>query len=159
MRRALEYVKAFDGVVAQHAQEPRLRQGAQMHEGVVSAELATTPEQREVGLMYRASMPEDSGMLFVFPSEQSLSFWMRNTALPLSIAFIASDGTILNIQDMQPYDDQNFHNSAGPARYALEVNQGWFAKAGVSAFPQAVTRQMRPWTWSRRGSRKSTSPC
>jgi uncharacterized protein len=99
----------------------------------VLAELATTPEQRQVGLMFREQMDPNAGMLFVFPDEQPRSFWMRNTALPLSIAFIDSNYVILNIADMQPYDDQTFHLSEGPARYALEVNQGWFAQHGVKA--------------------------
>ncbi len=96
-------------------------------------EVASTPEQRERGLMFRSRMDANAGMLFVFPNDQNLSFWMRNTQLPLSIAFIDANQRILNIEDMQALDDQNFHLSQGPARYALEVNQGWFATYGVKA--------------------------
>jgi uncharacterized membrane protein (UPF0127 family) len=99
----------------------------------LTVELASTGEQRQRGLMFREQMPEMSGMLFVFPNDQQLSFWMRDTLLPLSIAFIDAGGTILNIEDMQPLDEQNFHMSRGPARYALEVNQGWFTRYGVQA--------------------------
>jgi uncharacterized protein len=99
----------------------------------VTAELVTTPEQRQIGLMFREQMDANAGMLFVFPDEQPRSFWMRNTPLPLSIAFIDTDNIILNIEDMQPYDEQTFHMSRGAARYALEVNQGWFAQYGIKA--------------------------
>jgi uncharacterized protein len=99
----------------------------------LTVELASTPEQRQIGLMNRESMPDTTGMLFVFPSDQQLSFWMRNTRIPLSIAFLDANRVILNIADMQPLDDQTFHMSNGPARYALEVNQGWFAAKGIKA--------------------------
>ncbi len=101
--------------------------------GTIEAELAFTGEQRQQGLMFRASMPEDYGMLFVFPTDQTLTFWMRDTHIPLSIAFIDAGGRILNLDDMQPLDDKTFHTSNGMARYALEVNQGWFAAHGVQA--------------------------
>lgn len=97
----------------------------------LTVEIASTPEQRQIGLMSRPSMPVASGMLFVFPDDQPRSFWMRNTLIPLSIAFIDSGYTILNIEDMQALDDQTFHLSQGPARYALEVNQGWFATNNI----------------------------
>lgn len=98
---------------------------------VLRVELALTAEQQGRGLMFRYSMPEDYGMLFVFPNPQPLSFWMRNTPLPLSIAFIDANKMILNIADMEPFDDQTFHSSNGPALYALEVHQGWFAEHGI----------------------------
>ena len=101
--------------------------------GMLEVELAVTGEQRQQGLMFRPTMPADHGMLFVFPTDQSLSFWMRNTHIPLSIAFIDAGGRILNLDDMQPLDDKTFHTSNGMARYALEVNQGWFAAHGVQA--------------------------
>lgn len=96
-------------------------------------ELASTFEQREIGLMNRDMLDPQMGMLFVFPNDQQLSFWMRNTRIPLSIAFADADGRILNIADMEAYDETTIHNSNGPARYALEVNQGWFAQYGVKA--------------------------
>ncbi|HMO57289.1 MAG TPA: DUF192 domain-containing protein [Roseiflexaceae bacterium] len=100
--------------------------------------IVADPATRGQGLMYFGSLADDSGMLFVFPGDSTLSFWMRNTAIPLSIAFLDANGRILNIADMQPFDDQTFHTSAGPARYALEVNQGWFAERGITAGDQVV---------------------
>jgi len=94
------------------------------------AEIATTPEQREVGLMNRFSLKPDHGMLFVFERPEPLAFWMRNTYVPLSIAFIAADGRILNIDDMQPQTD-DAHWSKGAALYALEMKKGWFAERGI----------------------------
>jgi len=96
------------------------------------AEIATTPEQREVGLMNRFSLKPDHGMLFVFERPEPLAFWMRNTYVPLSIAFIAADGRILNIDDMQPQTD-DAHWSKGAALYALEMKKGWFAERGITA--------------------------
>jgi uncharacterized membrane protein (UPF0127 family) len=96
------------------------------------AEVATTPEQREVGLMNRFSLKPDHGMLFVFERPEPLAFWMRNTYVPLSIAFIAADGRILNIDDMQPQTD-DAHWSKGPAMYALEMKKGWFAERRIVA--------------------------
>jgi uncharacterized membrane protein (UPF0127 family) len=96
-------------------------------------ELAFTSDQRERGLMFRSQMAANTGMLFVFPNDQNLSFWMRNTQLPLSIAFIDANQRILNIEEMQALDDKTFHQSRGPARYALELNQGWFVQYGVKA--------------------------
>lgn len=99
---------------------------------VLQVELASTPEQRSRGLMFREDLPEDGGMLFIFPSDRVVSFWMKNTPLPLSIAFIDAEKRIVNIDDMQPYDETS-HPSAGPIRYALEVHQGWFARHGIVA--------------------------
>jgi uncharacterized membrane protein (UPF0127 family) len=96
----------------------------------VEVEIADdTPEQRR-GLMERTELAENAGMLFVFDREGPRSFWMRNTLVPLSIAYIASDGRIVDIQDMQPQDETS-HPSAEPAQYALEVNQGFFAERGI----------------------------
>jgi uncharacterized protein len=89
------------------------------------AEVASTPSQREIGLMHRFSLQPDHGMLFVFEQPQPLGFWMKNTYIPLSIAYIAADGTILNIESMAPHDERS-HWSRGPAVYALEMKQGWF---------------------------------
>lgn len=97
----------------------------------LQVELATTPAQRAQGLMFRTDLAENVGMLFVFPDDAPRSFWMQNTPLPLSIAFIDAEGRIVNIADMQPFDDRTLHPSDGPARYALEVNQGWFAQRGI----------------------------
>ncbi|HEY8245590.1 MAG TPA: DUF192 domain-containing protein [Casimicrobiaceae bacterium] len=96
----------------------------------VSAEVAQTPDQRSLGLMFRFSLPADHGMLFVFPEPQPLGFWMRNTYIPLSIAYIDADGRIVSIADMAPRDESS-HPSNGPALYALEMRKGWFADKGL----------------------------
>ena len=107
---------------------PRISLSAGIH--LIQAEVANTFETRARGLMYRKTMSTSEGMLFVFPSEERLCMWMRNTYLPLSVAFIDTDGAILNIEDMQPQTDDS-HCAVKPARYALEMNQGWFAKRGI----------------------------
>lgn len=98
----------------------------------VIAEVAATPGQRETGLMNRFSLKPDHGMIFVFERAEPQAFWMRNTYIPLSIAFIASDGRIVNIEDMAPLDDRT-HWSTAPAQYALEMRKGWFAERGIVA--------------------------
>ncbi len=98
----------------------------------VRAEIADHYIERARGLMYRTALAEDRGMLFVFDEEQELSFWMKNTLIPLSIAFMDSEGRIVDIQDMKALDaDPPHYVSAEPARYALEVNQGFFEERGV----------------------------
>ena len=101
------------------------------------AEIARTPDQQSVGLMNRFSLKPDHGMLFVYERNEPLSFWMRNTYIPLSIAFIAPDGHIVNIEDMKPQTDET-HWSRGPAMYALEMKKGWFAERGIG--PGAVVK-------------------
>ncbi|AHY47399.1 protein of unknown function (DUF192) [Rubrobacter radiotolerans] len=96
------------------------------------AEIADTDATRAQGLMFRESLGERCGMLFVYPSERELSFWMRNTLIPLSIAYIDSEGRIVDLQDMEPLDDEPpNYASAEPAQYALEVNEGFFRENGV----------------------------
>jgi len=95
-------------------------------------EVAATPESRETGLMNRFSLKRDHGMLFVFEAPQPLAFYMRNTYIPLSIAFVDARGRIINIEDMRPRDEST-HWSRGPARYAIEMQQGWFAQKGIGA--------------------------
>ncbi len=98
----------------------------------VRVEIADGPFERARGLMYRKSLGEDRGMLFVFSRDQELSFWMKNTRIPLSIAYIDSKGRITDILDMKPLDDKPPHYvSSEPAQYALEVNQGFFDEHGV----------------------------
>ncbi|HTY07788.1 MAG TPA: DUF192 domain-containing protein, partial [Candidatus Edwardsbacteria bacterium] len=94
-------------------------------------EIADDPDTRTRGLMFRRAMPEDEGMLFVFEYAEPQSFWMKNTYLPLDIAFIGPDYRVLNILAMKPLDEGPRYNSAGAALYALEVNQGWCARHGV----------------------------
>jgi len=96
----------------------------------LQVEVVDTPEAMRRGVMYRKELERDRGMLFVYEKENRLSFWMANTSIPLSIAFISTDGTIVDIQDMAPFDTTP-HISAVPALYALEVNQGWFREKGV----------------------------
>ncbi|MBK1733590.1 DUF192 domain-containing protein [Thiococcus pfennigii] len=98
----------------------------------LTVELALEPADRQIGLMHRPSLPADQGMLFVFPNDGRRCMWMRNTLIPLSVAFIAADGSILNLADMAPLNDAT-HCSRGPIRYALEVNRGWFAERGIAA--------------------------
>jgi len=98
----------------------------------LQVQVAQTPEQRATGLMYRTEMPQQEGMLFVFATPSQQCFWMKNTQIPLTAAFVADDGTIVNLEDMQAQTTQS-HCSAKPVRYVLEVNQGWFAKKGLKA--------------------------
>lgn len=109
---------------------PAVQLTAGMH--AIRAEVAMTPEQRQIGLMGRKDLAQHEGMLFVFEDAQPQCFWMKNTPTPLSIAFIADDGRIVNIADMKPFDETS-HCSAKPVRLALEMNQGWFAKRGIKA--------------------------
>ena len=99
---------------------------------VIRAEVAATPDERAVGLMHRPQMGANQGMVFLFDQPAVQCMWMKNTLIPLSVAFIADDGQILNIEDMAPQTEDN-HCAAKPARYALEMNRGWFAKHGISA--------------------------
>lgn len=98
----------------------------------IEAEVAATDRHRQTGLMNRQSMAQQRGMLFVFDQENTHCMWMRNTPLPLSVAFIDAEGAIINIEDMQPHTEDN-HCARRPARYALEMNRGWFAQRGIVA--------------------------
>jgi uncharacterized membrane protein (UPF0127 family) len=96
----------------------------------LDVQLAQTPEQRQIGLMWRKDMPQHEGMLFVFDQASTQCFWMRNTLIPLTAAFLEDDGTIVNLADMKPLNDDS-HCSAKPVRFVLEMNQGWFAKRQI----------------------------
>lgn len=98
----------------------------------IDTQVAARFHERQTGLMHRTSMPQHEGMLFVFESPGVQCFWMKNTLLPLTAAFVADDGTIVNLADMQPLDE-NSHCSAKPVRYVLEMNQGWFAAKSIKA--------------------------
>lgn len=116
---------------AQQIPQPRLptvQLGAGIHN--IVAEVASTPRQRQIGMMMRTEMAPHEGMLFVFEAPAQQCFWMRNTLLPLSIAFIADDGRIVNLAEMQPRTEES-HCSAKPVRYVLEMNRGWFDKRGI----------------------------
>ena len=103
----------------------------------IKAEIARSPSEQARGLMYRREMDWNKGMLFVYPEKRILSFWMKNTFIPLSIAFIDDEGTITHIAKMKP-QDLTSHQSPVPVRYALEMNQGWFEKAGVGVGDPAL---------------------
>jgi uncharacterized protein len=107
---------------------PVVQLQAGMH--LIQSQVAQTQEQRAMGLMHRKQMPANEGMLFIFEQPSRQCFWMKNTLIPLSIAFIADDGTVVNIDEMKPQSLES-HCSAKPVRYVLEMNQGWFAKKGV----------------------------
>ena len=109
---------------------PRLQLTAGMH--LIDTQLALNPEHRTIGLMFRKEMPQNEGMLFVFEQAANQCFWMKNTLLPLTAAFVADDGTIVNLTDMKPQTTES-HCSTKPVRYVLEMNQGWFAKRGIKA--------------------------
>ncbi|MDR2211522.1 MAG: DUF192 domain-containing protein [Spirochaetaceae bacterium] len=98
----------------------------------IEAELARTGPERQTGLMYRTELQDGRGMLFVFDRDEVLSFWMKNTLIPLSIAFITYDGVILEIRNMYPGDLRSIQSSRS-VRYALETPQGWFERAGIRA--------------------------
>jgi uncharacterized membrane protein (UPF0127 family) len=98
---------------------------------LVDVEIADTPEERASGLMNRKTLKEDQGMLFVFDREERVSFWMKNTSIPLSIAFISADGTIRQIEDMESFSLESIP-SRRSVLYALEVNRGWFDERGIA---------------------------
>jgi uncharacterized membrane protein (UPF0127 family) len=106
----------------------RVKLNAGMH--VIDAQVALTPQERQIGLMQRKDMPQHEGMLFVFEQASEQCFWMKNTLLPLTAAFVADDGTIVNTADMKP-ESTDSHCSAKPVRYVLEMNKGWFVKKGI----------------------------
>ncbi len=111
-------------------QLPRIKLQAGMYQ--IDTQVAQTPEQRSIGVMYRTGMPQHEGMLFVFEQPSTQCFWMKNTLLPLTAAFVADDGTIVNLADMKPQTTDS-HCSAKPVRFVLEMHQGWFAKKGLKA--------------------------
>jgi uncharacterized membrane protein (UPF0127 family) len=109
---------------------PRMTLNAGMH--LIQVQVAQDFEQRQIGLMWRKEMPQNEGMLFVFEQAAVQCFWMRNTLLPLTAAFVADDGTIVNLADMKPQSDDS-HCAKKPVRFVLEMNQGWFAKRNIQA--------------------------
>ena len=110
------------------AQLPEVDLVAGMHR--IRAEVADSIGARMQGLMYRKSMAPNAGMVFVFEAAAIHCMWMKNTLIPLSVAFLDESGAIINIADMQPHSEQS-HCAARPARYALEMNKGWFAQHGI----------------------------
>ena len=135
LRAALAALALAAGTAAALAQDapqslPKIRLNAGIHN--IDAQLAQTPEQREIGLMFRASMPANEGMLFTFERPAQQCFWMKNTLMPLDAAFVDDGGAIVNIAHMKP-QTLDGHCSEKPVRYVLEMNDGWFAKRGIQA--------------------------
>ena len=122
-------------------QLPAIRLTAGFH--LIEAEVAQTPLQRQIGLMNRPNLPPNGGMLFAFEAPAQQCFWMKNTLLPLSIAFLADDGTIVNIEEMKAQSLES-HCSKKPVRFALEMNQGWFDKRGIKPGTKISGAPFRP---------------
>ena len=127
MKRILLLLAAWFAAGA-HAELPAVELSAGMH--LIRAEVADIMGARMQGLMHRKAMPQNSGMVFVFEEDAVHCMWMKNTLIPLSVAFVDQSGAIINIADMQPHSEQS-HCAARPARYALEMNKGWFAQRGI----------------------------
>lgn len=108
---------------------------------IIRAEVANTFGSRQMGLMHRQSLPRNGGMIFVFEIPEAHCFWMKNTPLPLSIAFIADDGRVVNIADMKPFDE-NSHCAKEEVRFALEMEQGWFERKGIKAGSRLKSKQL-----------------
>jgi uncharacterized membrane protein (UPF0127 family) len=127
---SLAVAAALLPAAAQDAQMnlPRVTLSAGMHQ--IDAQVAHTTDQRATGLMYRKEMPQHEGMLFAFEQPSVQCFWMKNTLLPLTAAFVADDGMVVNLADMEPQTTAS-HCSEKPVRYVLEMNRGWFAKKGI----------------------------
>lgn len=139
LQAALAGLLAFIGLTAlaqqppdarPQTQLPRIQITAGMH--LIDAQVAITPTEREIGLMFREQMPQTEGMLFVFETAATQCFWMKNTKLALTAAFVANDGRIVNLADMAPQTTDS-HCSQEPVRFVLEMNRGWFAKRGIKA--------------------------
>jgi uncharacterized protein len=113
---------------AAYAQNPVAQLSAGMH--LIQAEVVSEPGSRSQGLMHRKSLAQNAGMLFVFDEHAVHCMWMKNTLIPLSVAFLDDRGTIVNIADMEPHSEQS-HCAARPVKYALEMNRGWFAARAV----------------------------
>jgi uncharacterized membrane protein (UPF0127 family) len=130
MKRLISFLLGASATVA-FAQQPALP-STDLSIGVhlIKAEVANTFATRMEGLMRRPSMPANSGMLFVFDQSEVHCMWMKNTLIPLSVAFLDEQGAIINIEDMQPQTEQT-HCAKRPARFALEMNKGWFAQRGI----------------------------
>ncbi len=118
------------GQIPQNSTPKTVELSFNMHR--IQAELAADDATRQRGLMFRTHMPAEQGMLFVFEQKQTHCMWMRNTLLPLSVAFLDDEGKIINIENMAPQTENN-HCASRPARYALEMNQGWFKTRNAQA--------------------------
>lgn len=113
---------------------PRQRTAISVGGIAAYVEIASTPEEREKGLMFRKALGENEGMLFVFPEEKPLSFWMKNTVIPLDVGFFGADGFLIDVQRMEPDDGATVHQSPEPGVFALEMNAGWFERHGLRRY-------------------------
>ena len=127
---ALLMPAVISSAMAQEPQTNLQRTAIQAGMFQINAQIANTHQQRQIGLMFRKDMPTHEGMLFIFEEPQKQCFWMKNTLLPLTAAFVDDDGGIVNLVDMQPQSTDS-HCSEKPVRYVLEMNQGWFAKKKI----------------------------
>lgn len=121
---------ACDSLRTQHLKQEIIKVGGQ----AVRAEIAATPEERERGLMYRTSLGENEGMLFIFPEARFQAFWMKNTLVPLDIGYFDDQGFLIEVHQMRPDDGTARYPSSEPALYALEMNTGWFEKHGLRKY-------------------------
>ena len=128
MKSAICAVLLVLAAASARAELPEITLGIGAHK--ITAEVAATDGERSRGLMHRRMLPENRGMLFVFPRPALHAMWMMNTYIPLSVAFLDEHGVIINIADMEPHTRET-HGAAAPAKYALEANQGWFRKRGI----------------------------
>ncbi len=131
-RWALAALALTFAAIAAAQEGPQKLSQVRLNAGIhnIMAEFATTPEQREIGLMFRTALGPNEGMLFAFEQAGQQCFWMKNTLIPLAVAFVADDGSIVNIDSMKP-QTLDGHCSTAPVRYVLEMNEGWFAKRGI----------------------------
>ncbi len=150
MTKALPFIAALAATIAlspafaQDAPQmnlPRVKLSVGMNQ--IEAQVAQTSEQRQTGLMHLKEMPQHEGMLFIFEQPSQQCFWMKNTLLPLAIAFVADDGTIVNIDEMKP-QTLDSHCSTRPVRYVLEMNTGWFGKKGIKAGARLTGGPFKP---------------
>ncbi len=141
IRRLAVFGLMFAQSLALHAASPLLH--LSLGSGTLDVEVAATKNQRAQGLMNRTSMPESRGMLFVYPAPAYFCMWMKNTLIPLSVAFIDAQGQVINIADMVPHSETN-HCTQRNATYALEANRDWFTKHGVTAGTQVLGLEKAP---------------
>lgn len=133
-------------VRAQAPEEPQLNlPRTELRTGMyrIDAQVAARFHERQTGLMHRKSMPQHEGMLFIFENPGVQCFWMKNTLIPLTAAFVADDGRIVNLADMQPLDERS-HCSKEPVRYVLEMNQGWFKAKRIEAGAKITGAPFQP---------------
>ncbi len=133
-RRGFLFALLLVGSVSCAQDQPQDLPAIQLSAGIhlIESQFAMTPQQHSIGLMFRMVMAPSEGMLFVFAEAKQQCFWMKNTLLPLSAAFIADDGSVVNIEDMQP-GTLDRHCSRKPVRFVLEMHLGWFAQRGLRA--------------------------